>query len=296
MKEQPRLEVEEFPWAHALRDAVEEMYGHRLELLHEWPHLAMIPTDGNRDEDQASRAHAQFYRLFPRMEELYRTHVQVLGELALPGETFFIQRVPNIRFQFPRSRAVGEPHTDWQYGHQFGEVSFWIPLTEAHYSSTMWVAERAQGWDPAEYHQRVVDEEEGGPPAFESLPDPVRMFPVNLSVGQVLVWDSVTRAHANLLNREGLTEMLELDLGGELRTITGEEGAVLVDALKGEPLKIRRNWWDGRGTTRVSLDFRVLPKRLYEPDTQRVAVNTGVPMTLGTEEKPGYWTDPEVWL
>jgi hypothetical protein len=34
--------------------------------------------------------------------------------------------------------ALGRFHNDAQYGHQFGEVNFWMPLTSVHKTSTLW--------------------------------------------------------------------------------------------------------------------------------------------------------------
>jgi hypothetical protein len=287
---QPRLEVWHEPlWADYWRHAVQRMFGHQLEQLHDWPYLDVLPGDVSREDDQRSRVHAQFYRLFPRVQAAYHLCAHDLGSRVLPGQRFAIQRVPTFRVHFPRSRAVGEPHTDWQYGHQAGEVTIWMPLTPAHNTATMWVAERAEGWDPAEFHKKFVDL--GGEKAFESLPGPLRMWPVNLDVGEVLVWDSVLRSHGNLLNHEGMTEWLELKVDDELMKITAAEGADIVNALDGQPLKIRRSWWEGPGISRVSMDFRVLPWELLEADSDRRSVNTGTPMTLGTPEHPGYWLD-----
>ncbi len=283
MNDQPRLEVIDGGlWPFLVRQRVREMFGHRLEKLHEWPHIGDVQGDITREQDQATRAHEQFYRLFPRLEDSYRRAAVDFGRAVLNDEPFYVQRVPSFRVHFPRSRSVGEAHIDHQYGHQFGEITFWVPLTRARHSATMWVGQHAEGW-----------EQRKGEPVQE--PGEIKMWPVNLEVGQILRWDSVLRPHGNLLNHEELTEMLELDMDGEPMEITGEEGAVLVEKLRGQPLRIRRHWWAGSGITRVSLDFRVLPARLHEPETQRCSVNAGVPMTLGSPDKPGYWTDPLEW-
>lgn len=296
MNDQPRLEL----WKCAelvatLRGLVGRMFGHRLEELHEWPHLHMIPGDVSRETDNLSRAHQQFYRLFPRIEPYYRRVASELGRRILGGaEPFYVQRVPTFRVHFPRSRAVGEPHTDWQYGHQIGEVSFWVPLTRATNSATMWVAERAQGWTPEEYAKTYKDK--GSDAAFETLPEPVKMWPINTDLGTILVWDSVLRAHGNLLNREALVEMLHLGESEGGQVITADQGAELVAALgaAGEhrPLKVQRTWLEGSGVSRVSVDFRVLPAHLAEAETERHAVNTGVAMALDRPDRPGYWTEP----
>lgn len=226
-------------WAGWLPGAVRAMFGHRLEELHSWPHLGELPGDVSREADQSSRAHRQFYRLFPRIEARYLELAELLGRSWL-SEEFYVQRVPTFRVHFPGSRAVGEPHTDYQYGHQPGELTFWIPLTEATETSTIWVANRIVVWQAREYTRLMA--EGRAEEAEATLPGPVSMYPVNLSPGMALIFDSVHRTHANAINQTG--------------------------------------------ATRVSLDFRVLPASLHQPETRRHAVNTGTRMVLG-----GYWRE-----
>jgi hypothetical protein len=254
----------------AMRWAVEKMYGHRLEALHGWPHLGPQPLpEPDRAQDQGTNAHRQFYRLAPRVQSEYRRLAAVLGPLFC-DEPYVVQAVPTFRIHFPGSRAVGEAHTEMMYGHQAGEITFWVPLTKARYTNTVWIADRVQGWDSRTYSALV--KEGRFDEADETLPEPVKMYPVNLDPGEVLVFDSVHRVHGNFRSAE--------------------------------------RW------TRVSLDFRVMPRKLLEdfssrhqfsgtfedvdwgcrtcgqepihPDhfPVRRSVNTGVPMTLG-----GYWTD-----
>ncbi|KAL3937410.1 MAG: hypothetical protein SGBAC_007480 [Bacillariaceae sp.] len=44
--------------------------------------------------------------------------------------TFYYQRPPTMRLQPGPSWAKVKPHNDAQYGHQHGELNFWIPLTD----------------------------------------------------------------------------------------------------------------------------------------------------------------------
>ena len=43
---------------------------------------------------------------------------------------FFYQRPPTLRIQPGPSRAKVNTHKDKDYGHQNGELNFWIPLTD----------------------------------------------------------------------------------------------------------------------------------------------------------------------
>ena len=42
---------------------------------------------------------------------------------------FYVQRPPTLRLSLARPRHV-RPHRDGEYGHQDGEVNFWLPLTD----------------------------------------------------------------------------------------------------------------------------------------------------------------------
>jgi len=237
--------------AHMFRRRVEAMFGHRLEYLHEWPHLGEIPGNVDRADDNRSKAHAQFYRKFPRIEELYLRFASCMGRELLGDVPFLIQRIPTFRVHFVGSRAVAEAHRDLAYGHQPGELTCWLPLTAAYGTNTVWI-------------EAATEELEDHPFARSSDRTPLSAVPVR--VGQILCFDSVNLLHANLLNHEGQTPIM------------GEHPIYKTPTIVD---------YEGRGLTRVSFDFRVLPRHLHDPETHRLSVNTEVPMILG-----GYWTEP----
>ena len=66
--------------------------------------------------------------------------------------TFFYQRPPSPRLQPPAADGVGgggggggREHRDADYGHQDGEVNFWLPLTDPELTRTTLWAESAPG-------------------------------------------------------------------------------------------------------------------------------------------------------
>jgi hypothetical protein len=64
--------------------------------------------------------------------------------------SFHVQRPPSIRVQPPDQKAFCRAHRDAEYGHQEGEVNFWMPLTGyARTQTTLWV-ESAPG--SADFH------------------------------------------------------------------------------------------------------------------------------------------------
>lgn len=191
-------------WA-ALHSAVQAMFGHQLEELHSWPYMrAPVCQDVTRATDQASPAHAQFYRLYPRMAQLWRAVALELGDYYMDVD-YYVQAAPTFRVHFPLSRSIGEPLTEWNVGHQLEEVTVWLPLTVARESSTLWVADRLQGWDRHAYTRTLRDR--GTEAADATLPPPVSLWPVNLEPGQLLVYDAAARLHAELLNHTGRTRV-----------------------------------------------------------------------------------------
>jgi len=130
-----------------------------------------------RETDQATPVHAAFYRTFDRVEPLYRRFVADVVRAVVP-ERFCFQRVPTLRVHLPGNVAVGEFHRDSQYSHPDGEVNFWLPLTPAWGSNSVWL---------------------------EAPGEPAR--PVALRPGQVLVFDAVNTRHGNVVNETGVTRV-----------------------------------------------------------------------------------------
>eukprot|EP00934_Nitzschia_sp_Nitz4_P009149 Nitzschia sp. Nitz4//scaffold20_size174350//120273//121259//NITZ4_002118-RA/size174350-processed-gene-0.65-mRNA-1//1//CDS//3329541857//9139//frame0 len=50
--------------------------------------------------------------------------------LASDPLTFYVQRPPTLRLQPGPGWAKVKPHNDAEYGHQHGELNFWVPLTD----------------------------------------------------------------------------------------------------------------------------------------------------------------------
>ena len=68
---------------------------------------------------------------------------------------FFYQRPPTLRLQRgPSDRAI-QRHRDAQYGHQAGELNFWMPLSPlARTNTTLWVESAP---DADDFHPLLVD-------------------------------------------------------------------------------------------------------------------------------------------
>jgi hypothetical protein len=176
--------------------------GQPLHLLHE-----RHPKPADATGDQDTPAHQVFYRSYGRVRPLYE---RFLREVVAPAydEDLCVQRIPTFRIHYPGTIAVREFHRDSDYNHQSGVMNYWLPLTPAFATNTIWV---------------------------ESEPGSADFAPVGLDPGQVLRFSAVRLRHGNHANHTSVT--------------------------------------------RVSFDFRVLPRRLYH-DSELTSVTKGVRLSL----------------
>ncbi|HEX3542511.1 MAG TPA: hypothetical protein VHT75_18935 [Acidimicrobiales bacterium] len=133
-----------------------------------------------RETDQATEFHSRFYAAFPAIRPLYR---RFIDEVVAPviAEPFCFQSVPTFRVHLPSNVAVGEFHTDGDYNHPVGEINFWLPLTDAHDTNTVWIETSLGRGDCA--------------------PAP------RLGPGRMLVFDAVRWRHGNVPSETGSTRV-----------------------------------------------------------------------------------------
>lgn len=72
---------------------------------------------------------------------------------------FYYQRPPTLRLQPGPARAIVKAHHDAEYGHQNGELNFWLPLTNRDTGVDLWCESTKNAGDyrplPAEYGEIV---------------------------------------------------------------------------------------------------------------------------------------------
>ena len=72
--------------------------------------------------------------------ELVRGHVlrqaRLTSLLRTVQMAFWCQYPPTVRVQPPDPIACGRMHRDSEYGHQPGEINFWMPLTRLEHTRT----------------------------------------------------------------------------------------------------------------------------------------------------------------
>ncbi|MEN3309338.1 MAG: hypothetical protein V7603_5540 [Micromonosporaceae bacterium] len=146
----------------------------RLESLHEH-----YPLPEGSTGDQDAPVHAVFYQRYPQIRAHYE---RFLRERIAPdyGEDLCVQRVPSFRVQYPGVTASREFHRDSDYNHQTGTINYWLPVTRAFATNTVWI---------------------------ETEPDAGEFHPVEMSPGQFLRFDALRLKHGSHPNGTGVTRV-----------------------------------------------------------------------------------------
>lgn len=155
--------------------------------------------------DQSTRFHRQFYDGFamhvrPVYEDFIRHWVVDLLNCA----DLLYQTVPTFRIHLPGNLAVGEFHCDGDYGHQNGEINFWLPVTKAYDTNSVWI---------------------------ESSPGRGDFTAAALRPGQILLFDAVRLRHGNRVNETGVARV-SLDFRCIPRSVYVDTGRTSVSAKR----------------------------------------------------------------
>ena len=115
---------------------------HELSLLHEIDAARGITKRKNRRRTTGARLDVD------ALQDMVRAYEQFVCEVVAPhvAESFIgpcdevvFQAVPSLRVAVPSSKAAGQRHRDGAYGHQPGQINFWLPLAPAHGNNTLWL-------------------------------------------------------------------------------------------------------------------------------------------------------------
>ncbi|GIF47616.1 hypothetical protein DFJ67_7087 [Asanoa ferruginea] len=133
----------------------------------------------SRQMDQSTAFHRMFYENFDG--ELRAVYEAFIAEVIADelGEPFCFQAVPTFRVHLPGNVAVGEFHRDADYHHPPGELNYWLPLTPAWDSNTVWI----------------------------EVPGTERQLPAAAMPGQVVHFDALNLRHGNVQNQTGVTRV-----------------------------------------------------------------------------------------
>ena len=169
--------VEEYPFAEIVKDIIG---GFKLEELH----FVRSYDKFKRKNDQSTIFHKRFYKKYEQMEDMF---VKFVEEKIQPmhGEPIIYQKIPTFRVHMPNNIAVGEWHKDREYRNaewagKVKEVNYFIPLTSAHGTNTVW-AESKEGWGD--------------------------FLPMEAEYGEMIEWDASNLTHGNKENTTGQTRV-----------------------------------------------------------------------------------------
>lgn len=135
-------------------------------------------------------------------KETFHAYIKKHIKSLFPTEIYY-QRKPGIRIHRPHTQTV-QYHTDEWYGHGDGVVNFWMPLTHAHDTNSLYVAS-------LEESLLVVDKLESDAASIEEINDGLREIckPIDVRVGDTFVFCSKV-AHGTERN-ETTTSRVSLD-------------------------------------------------------------------------------------
>jgi hypothetical protein len=160
-----------FPFSQVVADVLGTQ---DLEKLHD-----LNRRNDPSSHDQDSDDHALFYREYETVKPLYDRFLQ---EWILPlyGEDLAVQRVPTFRVHRPGGVAVSEFHKDSDYNHQPATMNYWLPLTRAFGTNSMWI---------------------------EDTPGSDTYSPVVVARGEVFRFDAVNNRHGNYPNHTDVSRV-----------------------------------------------------------------------------------------
>lgn len=151
----------------------------RVRRILDVPDLGALHPGAGSSAGEVTPVHRRFYDAFDEIAPVY--HDFVVERIApLFGEPVYVQRVPTFRISVPNGTAVSRFHRDSEFHHQPATVNFWLPLTPAFATNTVWV---------------------------ESAPDRGDFGPAELDPGQVLQFDAIKLRHGNQRNETGRTRV-----------------------------------------------------------------------------------------
>ena len=135
------------------------------------------------ETDQSTVFHKLFYKSANKEDsDFYRIYKEfIYNEVTEEmGSDIIYQKYPTFRTHLPNNLGVGAFHKDKDYNHGESEVNFWIPVTDAWGTNTIW----------CESEEDLGDYE-----------------PIEVKHGQVLKFNGATLSHGNKINDTGATRV-----------------------------------------------------------------------------------------
>ena len=113
----------------------EHLNVYSLSRIHE---LVEDQTLVTRKTDQSNPFQKKFYSIGNGFYSVYHDFIKWFVEPMI-GDGAVFQKIPTFRIQMPNNKGVGAKHKDSDYSHSPDEQNFWLPVTKAYDTNTMWV-------------------------------------------------------------------------------------------------------------------------------------------------------------
>eukprot|EP00947_MAST-08B_sp_MAST-8B-sp1_P003820 g3820.t1 len=116
------------------------------------PKKNSMRTRGKNRNEAALQRLQQVYRQFvcevvaPHVDDCWRQNAASGGSVHSGGggdsgglKRLIFQTMPALRVSPPSDTPIGQKHRDKDYGHQDGQINFWLPLSPSFGANTLWV-------------------------------------------------------------------------------------------------------------------------------------------------------------
>lgn len=147
-----QYDTEEFPF----RECIELLLGTtELENLHNMggaPKVQVKPGSDNH-----THWHNKFYdgMATSGFIDVYEKFVNDYIKHLYDGEALVVQARPTFRIHWHGNLSVGAFHRDSDYNHNEAEINFWLPVTVAHDTNTIWIESKRGAKDYTPQHVSV---------------------------------------------------------------------------------------------------------------------------------------------
>jgi len=159
-----------------------------IEDMVEQPNLEDLHKHQNSNEllkletEQATPFHKLYYSKVRdhKFFSVYKSFIKKIIKPLFDDEEIVYQKIPTFRTQFVNNIGVGKWHRDKDYSHPSYESNFFLPVTDAYDTNTVWA---------------------------ESEVDKKDYSPITIKYGQCVMWDGANLRHGNKINETDITRV-----------------------------------------------------------------------------------------
>ena len=184
------------------------------EIHNEWLNAKTYDVLDDVETDQLTVYHKKFYDEVSTKTKFYDVYYSFINDVIKPlfNEDILYQRIPTFRVHQPNNLAVAEYHRDGDYSHSEHEINFYLPLTKAWGTNTIWA---------------------------ETEFDKKDFQPIEVEVGEFVMWNGANLLHGNKLND---TNKSRVSVDFRVLPISKYEDSDKTSITNKTPMKIGEYW------------------------------------------------------